>query len=252
MGDMRGSELGELLWQRAGELGEPARRAVLMPVDSLVVFGGAVAEVRRNVDYARPSPGALSRGEQPVDQRGGAVRCGREDRRAPRPGKHRLDLGPRLESHAGIHAREVRERGRDRLAGLAVRQDACYLEDGVCGEQAQQLAGHVAAAAEDDRGNALAHAAAHFGSRPTASMTWSPSAAPSVSALNARTPSCFSMMSTPTRLSVAGPVTTHGSTRNRSRSSVTPPHAATGSLAESTTPVMAARMSAQSRMASTP
>ena len=47
------------------------------------------------------------------------------------------------------------------------------------------------------------------------------------------------MISTPTLLSVAGPVTAHGSMPNRSRSIFTPPHAATGSFADSTTPVSA-------------
>ena len=47
------------------------------------------------------------------------------------------------------------------------------------------------------------------------------------------------MISTPTWLSVAGPVTAQGSIENRSRSSFTPPQAATGSFAESTTAVSA-------------
>ena len=45
------------------------------------------------------------------------------------------------------------------------------------------------------------------------------SKAPAVIALNARTCICCSMMFTPTALSVAGPVTAHGSMPNRSRSS---------------------------------
>ena len=48
------------------------------------------------------------------------------------------------------------------------------------------------------------------------------------------------MISTPTWLSVAGPVTTAGSMPKRSRNSLTPPQAATGSLADSTTAVSAA------------
>ncbi len=83
-------------------------------------------------------------------------------------------------------------------------------------------------------------------------MTWSPRAAPAVMALQARTPICSSMMLTPTALSVAGPVTAQGSISKRSRSSLTPPQAATGSLAESTTAVRARRTSSAARMASTP
>src|SRR5262249_10921620 len=132
------------------------------------------------------------------------------------------------------------------------------LEIRMAGDQAQQLAGDVAGAAENDGGNLRdRHAAAPSGAmslplRPTASITQSPSAAPALSALNACTPSCFSVISTPTLLSVDGPVTTQGSMLNRSRNSFTPPHAATGSLAESTTPVSAERMSSHSRIASTP
>ena len=50
----------------------------------------------------------------------------------------------------------------------------------------------------------------------------------------------------------AGPVTAVGSTLKRSRKSFTPPHAATGSFADSTTLLSAWRMSSHSRMAATP
>src|SRR5262249_9732557 len=159
-----------------------------------------------------------------------------------------------------VHAREMRKGFAHRLAGLAVRHHRRQLELRMPRDQAQQLAGHIAGTAEHDRGNLavrVRHAAAPSATRvlpesPTASITRSPSAAPLLMALNADTPSCFSMMSTPTLLSVAGPVTTHGSTPKRSRSSFTPPHAATGSFADNATPVSAARMSGQSRIESTP
>ncbi len=83
-------------------------------------------------------------------------------------------------------------------------------------------------------------------------MMWSPSRAPAVIALNARTCICCSMMFTPTALSVAGPVTAQGSILNRSRSSFTPPQAATGSLAERITAVSDLAMSGADRIASTP
>src|SRR5262245_65742374 len=119
-----------------------------------------------------------------------------------------------------------------RLARLAVRHHTRQLELRMPGDQAQQLAGHIAGAAEHNRRNLagrVRHAAAPSATRvlpasPTASITQSPRAAPLLIALKARTPSCFSMMSTPTLLSVAGPVTTHGSTPKRSRISFTPPH----------------------------
>ncbi len=79
-----------------------------------------------------------------------------------------------------------------------------------------------------------------FGVNFSESMTQSPSAAPLVMALNAGTPNLSRMIFTPTALSVAGPVTTDGSMPNCSRSSFTPPQAATGSFADSTTEVSAA------------
>jgi hypothetical protein len=60
------------------------------------------------------------------------------------------------------------------------------------------------------------------------------------------------MISMPTALSVEGPVTSAGWIAKRSRRSVTPPQAATGSFAENTTALSEARISGSSRMASTP
>src|SRR5262245_33473436 len=123
-------------------------------------------------------------------------------------------------------------------------------------DEAHQLARDVSGPAQHECRRAGAHSAATGGaaalSTPTLAMTLSPSAAPSVIALNAATFICSLMICTPTWLSVEGPVTTHGSMPNFSRSSLTPPHAATGSLAESTRPVMALRMSSHLRIASTP
>src|SRR5688572_10288604 len=129
------------------------------------------------------------------------------------------------------------------------------------GDQAQQLAGYIAGATEHNDWYFFAedlhftHSTASVIARGfsfSASITQSPSAAPSVIALNAATPNLSRMMFTPTALSVAGPVTTVGSMPNCSRSSFTPPHAATGSFADRTTEVSAERMSGADRIASTP
>src|ERR1700748_1068175 len=146
----------------------------------------------------------------------------------------------------------MRERTSHGFARLAVRHDRGELELWVPGNETQQLSGHVAGAAEHDCWNPRRAHDATPAFTPIASITRSPSAAPSVIALNAATPIWVLMISTPTALSVAGPVTTQGSTPNRSRNNFTPPQAATGSLAERMTPVSAARMSGHSRMASTP
>src|ERR1700739_3661295 len=130
-----------------------------------------------------------------------------------------------------------------RLARLTVRHDGGELELGMPGNEAQQFSGHIAGAAQNDSRNPCRAHDATPAFTPIASITRSPSAAPSVIALNAATPIWVLMMSTPTALSVAGPVTTQGSTPKRSRNSFTPPQAATGSFAERMTPVSAARMS---------
>src|SRR5687767_15521211 len=141
-------------------------------------------------------------------------------------------------------------------------------------DEPDQLTGHIAGAAQHDGGNLFVHSvhesrlliscpiqrrysfAARSSARacvsPTELMMESPSAAPADKALNAGTFSCSWMMDTPTALSVEGPVTAMGSMPYLLRRMSTPPYAATGSLAESTTPVMALRRSSCSRMASTP
>src|SRR5258706_11255882 len=98
-----------------------------------------------------------------------------------------------------------------RLARLAVAHHAGQHEVRMPGDQPQQFAGHVAGSTEYQRGYArLGHQAAltitALPVRPAASMAASPSAAGLLIALNARTPVCCWMMSTPTWLSVAGPV----------------------------------------------
>src|SRR5689334_5021129 len=177
------------------------------------------------------------------------MRCGREHRRSGRFRQQLFDLRLRPEANIAVGACEVWKGLGDTLAGLAVGHDRRKLELRMTGEQAQQLSGNVTGAAEDDGRDLRAHCATFT---PMASITRSPSAAPSVMALQAGTLSWFVMISTPTRLSVEGPVTTQGSIPKRSRRSFTPPHAATGSFADSTTPVNAARMSGHSRIASTP
>ncbi len=247
----------QVLGHRAGELLRPRGRSVRVPVDALVFREIGIAVIGRDVDHGGIGAGCLGLPQDRVDQRvGDAVRRGREHG------------GARLARHdvAGIRdgdvtqvpagGREVREGLRDRLARLAVGGDRHQLEARMREREAQQFAGHVAGAAQDHGRRLRAHSDSSrewaTASRPTAVITRSPSAAPLVMALNAGTPSCSRMMSTPTELSVDGPVTTAGSMPKRSRSSFTPPQAATGSLAESTTAVSACRMSGASRMASTP
>src|SRR5882757_8137043 len=151
-----------------------------------------------------------------------------------RGGKHRrlrhfgqqhlnVPLGP--EARVGIHTGEVWKCFRYALTRLAVRHDGSQLELRMAGDEAQQLACNIAGSTQNNGGDPCGHCGAFT---PIASMTRSPSAAPFVMALKAGTPSWSVMISTPTWLSVEGPVTTHGSMPKRSRSSLTPPHAATG------------------------
>ena len=59
----------------------------------------------------------------------------------------------------------MRERIRDFRAGLAVGQDRRYLELRMSRDQAQQLAGHIASAAEHDGGRCRAHSPTTLDSR---------------------------------------------------------------------------------------
>src|SRR5690606_31724793 len=192
--------------------------------------------------------------QQPRDDlRGRAVRRGGEEHRMLDVAEA-LDRG--LERHEAllrIDAREMRERGRDRLAGLARRYGAAELELRMLRDEPQKLSGDVARAAEQQY-RPRAHGAAFAASRarPVRARSRSPSAAPFAIALIAGTFERCSMMSMPTWLSVAGPVTTVGSISNSSRSSFTPPHAATGSFAQRTTAVSTLRSSGSCRIASTP
>ncbi len=61
------------------------------------------------------------------------------------------------EAQVRQHRLQMTEELRDRLVGLAVGGDGRDVEVGVRGEQAQQLTGHVAGAAEHDRRDARAH-----------------------------------------------------------------------------------------------
>src|SRR5689334_2409400 len=126
------------------------------------------------------------------------MRRGAEDRRLRQLRDQALHFVLRLELRSRIHAGEMRERLAYGFAGLAVRHHGRELEAWVTGDQAQQLAGYVAGAAEYDcrdfRVRSVRHAAAPSTSRavrPTASITLSPRAAPALIALNAATPSCF-------------------------------------------------------------
>ena len=89
--------------------------------------------------------------EQPVDQRRRhAVRRGREHRRRRVRGDVLEDLVVVREAQVRQHRLQVTEELRDRLVGLAVRRDRREVEVRMRGEQPQQLAGHVARAAEHD------------------------------------------------------------------------------------------------------
>src|SRR5581483_8031479 len=120
-----------------------------------------------------------------------------EDRGLRRPGDELLDAREGLEARVGISACQVWECLRDALAGLAVRENPSEREVGVTGEQAQQLARHVARASENDCGDCCAHGAV-FAPTPMASITVSARPAGFVIALHAGTFICWVMMSTPT------------------------------------------------------
>src|SRR5690606_6930091 len=164
-------------------------------------------------------------------------------------------LDRRLERHealAGIASGKMRERGGDRLAGLARRDRAAELELGMLRDEPEHLAGDIAGPAEKEDRRAHDTALWIRSPRPIRDNKRSPSSEPFAIALIAGTLQRCSTISMPTWLSVAGPVTTVGSISNSSRSSFTPPQAATGSFALSTIAVRASRISGSRKIASTP
>src|SRR5581483_10769930 len=101
--DVRSRELAAVLWQRTAEIGEPARRRVCVPIDALVRLRGGEAEVRGDVDHARPGPSLRGDTEEPVNERSGCpVRGGAEDRAALELAHQRLDLRLRLEQRRAV------------------------------------------------------------------------------------------------------------------------------------------------------
>src|SRR5262249_25108248 len=148
--------------------------------------------------------------QQTIDQRGGNTMWSRGKHGASRRlDEQLLDFRLRLEPGIREGAHQVRKRVSHRLARLAVRHHRRQLELRVSRNQAQHLTGPVAGAAEHDCWNSCTHAATPA-LTPIASITRSPRAAPFVMALNAETPIWVVMISTPTALSVDGPVTTQG------------------------------------------
>src|SRR5262245_2213222 len=255
--DVRRLELAQMLRYRTGELREAARSAVRVLVDALVGCCRRIAEVSGDIDDAHAVARGIGAREQPVHESGGnTVWRRREERALALARDERTELLVRHERELRIGATQVRKGLGHRFAGLAVRHESLELEARMAGNQARQLPRHVAGAAEDETCSSRAHStaaaswacASGCARSPRLAMTRSPSAAPSVMALNADTFICSWMICTPTWLSVAGPVTTQGSMANSSRNSLTPPQAATGSLADSTSAVIAERMSSHLRM----
>ena len=186
-------------------------------------------------------PPVSGRSEQPVDDSGGSpVRRRAKQCRVRRAPDQRLDL---------LQARELRV--SDRRCAIAETQRRPVRPAGcptICRQVRAADAPRSAATARRPHSRcprARSPGVRSLMRRPTLAwpmlrrlrreMRWSPSSAGLLIALKASTPICSRMISTPTWLSVAGPVTTHGSIPKRSRSSLTPPHAATGSFADSTT-----------------
>ena len=134
-----------------------------MTVHGRVRVGIGETEVRRRIDDHDFDPGADASGQQLVDEAGrSAVRGGREHEPL-RCRAEALDRG--VERHERLvrkRGREMVERFRHGLAGLTRRHDATEREPWVRMQEAQELAGHVAGAAEHDGGNGVRRAHALF------------------------------------------------------------------------------------------
>jgi hypothetical protein len=135
-------------------------------VDGFIGAGAGVAKVRGNIHAMYSVAGILGRAEQPVDNgRRHAVRRRREQRTARCFSHQRVDLIETAESQVRIGAAQMRKGSGHRTARLAVGQNGGGVQARMPRDQAQQLAGHVAGAAQNDGGNGIAHAPTTLDSR---------------------------------------------------------------------------------------
>ena len=246
-----------VLGNRAAELRDARGRAVPVLVHALVGGGRRVAEVGGDVDDARPRAGRLSGAKQPVDQAGrDTVRRSGQDRRHRVGGDVLDDLVVPREAQMRQHGLQVREELRDRRlrAGCRTQRRPGRVADARRAAAATRPRHSRCRRERSPVSVRLIRSPPARGGRPTPGSRGCDrrAARPTVSALQRVHAHLLLDDRTPTALSVAGPVTAHGSMSKRSRSSLTPPHAATGSFADRMTADSARRMSGAERIASTP
>ena len=112
------------------------------------------------------APAACGGRQQAIDDRGGhAVGRRGEQCAARRAAYQGLDLVEIREPQVRIGAAQMHERACDRSARLAIRKNGGDFELRMARDQTQQLAGHIAGAAQHDRGSRVAHSAATLDSR---------------------------------------------------------------------------------------
>jgi hypothetical protein len=93
-------------------------------VHRLIILGAWVAKIGRYIDAMQLHAGGLRRAEQPVDERrGDTVRGGAKQGTDRRLADQPFELIDARELQRRVGALQVRERGADRCARLAVRQD---------------------------------------------------------------------------------------------------------------------------------
>ena len=156
----------QMLGHGAGEFTDSRRRAMRVLVDGFISRGARIAEVGRDIDAVHASAGRVGGREQAIDDGGGhAVRRGREQGAARCAAYEGLDLVEPGEFQVRIGAAQMRECARDGHTGLAVRQNGGHVELRMPRDQTQQLAGHIAGAAQHDGGSGNAHSAATLDSR---------------------------------------------------------------------------------------
>src|SRR5690606_31858119 len=252
MADVARRGAWQVLGQGAAELADELRGAMRLSIYPLPGLRVAVAEIRGGIDDAHVELAARGFRERgPEQRRGGAVRSRGEQREARAGREHRAPRVGLREAHLGVQRREMREHRSDRFAAAALGHRGSEPKLRMLADQAQQLAAHIPGGTEHDGGDAHALTPS-CRVRPSSAAMRSPSVAPSVSALIAGNASLSRTCSTPTALSVAGPLTTAGSMPYCSRRIFAPPQAATGSFAHRTTTVSASRIAGSARIASTP
>ncbi len=167
MRDVRRRRFLQMLRHGAGELADSRRGAVRMLVDGFVGRLAGIAKVRGNI-HAMHARARGARGCAAAGRRWRRIRHAAPPKTSADTASRRITcvqfIGCR-EFQIRIGAAQMGERIGDFRAGLAVGQDRRDLKPRMTRDQAQQLAGHIAGAAEHNGRRRRAHSPTTLDSR---------------------------------------------------------------------------------------